>query len=89
MLIQTRSLVCGSLVHSVTACLYFLANHGPTQLDLVLMSALSQHVALLPVVGRADAMTATEALDRCRLVQHMLAEPGEYVAGMEPFQIHR
>jgi septin family protein len=46
------------------------------------MAGLSEHVALLPVVGKADSMTAAEAEDCCMLVQHMLAEPREYVAGL-------
>lgn len=77
------------MVHSMTACLYFLPPHGPTKLDLVLMSALSPHVALLPAVGKADAMTPTEALECCKLVQHMLAEPGDYVAGMKAVKSYR
>jgi septin family protein len=52
--------------------------HGPSQLDLALMAGLSKHVALLPVIGKADAMTAQEARECCRAVQHMLAEPYAY-----------
>jgi septin family protein len=46
------------------------------------MWGLSKRVVLLPVVGKADAMTAEEAADCCRAVQHMLAEPAEYVPGI-------
>jgi septin family protein len=46
------------------------------------MAGLSKHVPLLPVVGKADAMTAEEATDCCRAVQHMLAEPADYVPGI-------
>jgi septin family protein len=81
--------VCGSLAHSITACLYFLPPHGPSQLDLVLMAGLSKHVALLPVVGKADSMTPAEARDVCRLLQHMMAEPAEYVPGLQPIKAYR
>uniref|UniRef100_A0A383WEA1 Septin-type G domain-containing protein n=1 Tax=Tetradesmus obliquus TaxID=3088 RepID=A0A383WEA1_TETOB len=84
-----KSLVCGSLAHSVTACLYFLPPHGPTQLDLVLMAGLAPHVALLPVVGKADSMTDDEAQDCVRLVRHMLAQPEEYVPGLKPIKLYR
>ncbi|KAF6262687.1 Septin-domain-containing protein [Scenedesmus sp. NREL 46B-D3] len=77
-----KSLVCGSLAHSVTACLYFLPPHGASKLDLVLMAGLSRYVALLPVVGKADTMTAAEAEDCCQLVQDMLATPRAYVHGL-------
>ncbi|WIA17574.1 hypothetical protein OEZ85_014400 [Tetradesmus obliquus] len=84
-----KSLVCGSLAHSVAACLYFLPPHGPTQLDLVLMAGLAPHVALLPVVGKADSMTDDEAQDCVRLVRHMLAQPEEYVPGLKPIKLYR
>jgi hypothetical protein len=72
----------GCLQHSTSACIYFMPPHGPSRTDLALMAGLSQHVALLTVVGKADAMTAGEAADCCRAVQHMLAEPAEYVPGI-------
>jgi hypothetical protein len=77
-----RPLMYGCLQHSVTACIYFMPPHGPSRLDLALMAGLSKHVALLPVVGKADAMTADEASECCRAVQKMLAEPAEYVPGI-------
>jgi septin family protein len=46
------------------------------------MAGLSKHVALLPVVGKADAMTAEEARECCCAVQRMLAESAEYVPGI-------
>uniref|UniRef100_A0A383VXV4 Septin-type G domain-containing protein n=1 Tax=Tetradesmus obliquus TaxID=3088 RepID=A0A383VXV4_TETOB len=84
-----KSLVYGSLAHSVTACLYFLQPHGPSKLDLVLMAGLAKHVALLPVIGKADSMTAGEARDCVRLVQHMLEQPGEYVPGLTAIKAYR
>lgn len=73
----------------MTACLYFLPSHRPSKLDLVLMSALSPHVALLPVVGKADTMTAAEALECCKLVQQMMAQAEEYVSGLEPIRPYK
>jgi septin family protein len=81
--------VCGSLAHSVTACLYFLPPHGPSKLDLVLMAGLARHVALLPVVGKADCMSGAEAEECCRLVTHVMQQPGEYVAGLEAVELYR
>jgi septin family protein len=52
------------------------------------MAGLSRHVALLPVMGKADTMTPAEARDCCRLLQHMLAEPGEYVPGLEAIKTY-
>lgn len=34
--------------------------HLLSQVDLILMSALSQHVALIPVIAKADTMTQEE-----------------------------
>eukprot|EP00882_Tetradesmus_deserticola_P024672 GHRQ01026979.1.p1 GENE.GHRQ01026979.1~~GHRQ01026979.1.p1 ORF type:complete len:129 (-),score=41.34 GHRQ01026979.1:6-392(-) len=66
--------------------------HGPSRLDLALMAGLSKHVAVLPVVGKADTMTTDEA-DTCRqAVQHMLAEPAECVPGFkagDTFDVYR
>jgi hypothetical protein len=82
LLLLHRSLTCGCLQHSITACVYFMPPHGPSRTDLALMAGLSKHVAVLPVVGKADAMTAEEAEECCLAVQHMLAEPWEYVPGI-------
>ncbi|WIA22266.1 hypothetical protein OEZ85_004588 [Tetradesmus obliquus] len=79
----SKSLTCGCLQHSITACIYFLPPHGPFRLDLALMASLAKHAAVLPVVGKADAMTADEAAACCAAVRHMLAEPAEYVPGFK------
>ena len=82
-----RSLVCGTLASSTTACLYFLPSHGPTSLDLALMAALSRHVPLLPVVSRADTLLPEQAEEVHQLVAGLLAEPGLQVPGLSPDSI--
>ena len=56
-----RDLACGSLTHSSSVCLYWLAPEGPTATDVVIMSALSKLVPLVPVVGNADTLTEEHA----------------------------
>lgn len=77
-----RSLTCGFLQHSIIACIYFMPPHGPSRADLALMASLCKHAAVLPVVGKADAMTAHEAAVCCEAVQQMLSRPAEYVPGL-------
>jgi len=59
------------------------------KLDLVIIAALAKRVALLPVVGKADAMSEQEAAACVEAVWHMLAEPHEYVAGLNPVETYR
>jgi septin family protein len=47
------------------------------------MAGLCKHVAVLHVVGKADAITADEAAACCQAVQHMLDEPAKYVHALE------
>lgn len=54
--------MCGCLPHSVTGLLYFLTPHRVKKVDLVLMSALSQLVTVIPVIAKADTMTAAELI---------------------------
>lgn len=82
MFLYCRSLTCGFLQHSITACIYFMPPHGPSRADLALMASLCKHAAVLPVVGKADAMTAHEAAVCCEAVQRMLSRPAEYVPGL-------
>jgi hypothetical protein len=87
-----RSLVCGALVHSYTAALYFLPPTGPTATDLVLMAALSQALPLVPVVGacwtapgaQGDASSVAQLMDE---VEQLLADPGKMVPGLQPGDI--
>ena len=61
MLSACRSLACGSLTHSTSVCLYWLAPEGPTATDVVIMSAMSKLVPLIPVVGNAETLTDEHA----------------------------
>lgn len=53
----------------VDVCLYFIPPHRLKELDLLYMKRLSEHVALIPVIAKADTMTESELYD---FKQHIL-----------------
>ncbi|KAF8067209.1 glpF [Scenedesmus sp. PABB004] len=71
--------MCGQLQHSVTACLYFIPPHRMKKIDLILMAAISQLVTVVPVIGKADAMTERELVTYRGEVLRMLSAPNKYV----------
>lgn len=73
--LQCRSLACGCLENSVSLCIYLLPPHGPSKLDLVMMSYLSRFVGLLPVIAKADCMTEREVAGCQVALEEMLKEP--------------
>jgi hypothetical protein len=77
------------LQHSTTACFYFLPPHGRSKVDLVAMSALSQHVALLPVLSLPQGASEAQAGEVAETVQKVLQEPGAYVEGLQPIKMHK
>lgn len=84
-----RSLACGCLQHSVTVCIYFLPPQGPSKLDLVAMSALSKHVALLPASAVPEGSTEQETEQLQSNVRKMLADPAAYVPGLERIETYK
>ena len=75
------------LEHSCTACFYFISPLGPTALDLVVMSALSQMVPLLPVIGKADTLTSTQAKELQLRIQELIERPDQMVPALKPGSI--
>lgn len=79
-----RSLACGCLEHSPTACIYTLPPEGPNKVDLMSMSVLNQHVAVLPVITGPSSADG----ESCRqLVSKMLQNTAAYVKGLEPLEL--
>jgi septin family protein len=65
------------MAHGITACLYLLPPHSVRPTDLLLMQALSQAVAVIPVIAKADALTPAElARHRAGLTQVISSQPG-------------
>uniref|UniRef100_A0A383VX27 Uncharacterized protein n=1 Tax=Tetradesmus obliquus TaxID=3088 RepID=A0A383VX27_TETOB len=83
------SLACGCLQHSTTACFYFLPPHGPSKLDLLAMSALSQHVALLSVLTLPEGVSEEQAQQLQVTVRQLLETPGAYVEGLRPIRAYK
>ena len=79
-----RSLACGLLRSTTTVCLYLLPPSGPTQLDYLLMSALSSQTTLLPVISKADTLSAEEAQRLQLVVAEALQKPELHVKGLPP-----
>jgi hypothetical protein len=84
-----RSLASGCLQHSTTACFYFLPAHGPSKVDLVAMAALSQHVALLPVLSLPEGASEAQAEEVAATVQKTLQDPAAHVQGLQPIKMHK
>jgi septin family protein len=55
----------GELKQAITAILYFLPPHRTKPVDWIILAVLSQLVAVIPIIAKADTMTADE-LDRYR-----------------------
>lgn len=55
-------------------------------MDLLIMSALSQHVALMPVITGVG-LTADQGAACQQLVSTLLKDPGLYVEGLKPFKV--
>ena len=71
-------MICGNLPHltlcighrrtytihqsQIDVCLYFIAAHRLKAIDLKFMSAIAARVALIPVIAKADSMTAEETV---------------------------
>jgi hypothetical protein len=53
------------------------------------MSALSQHVALLPVLSLPEGASEAQEEEMSKSVQQLLQEPGAYVEGLLPIRMHR
>ncbi|WIA23940.1 hypothetical protein OEZ85_013580 [Tetradesmus obliquus] len=70
--------MCGQLQHSITACVYFLSPHRVKKVDLIIMSALSQLVTVIPVIAKADTMTDKELSSFRSEVRAMLSCPSKY-----------
>uniref|UniRef100_A0A383WIM5 Septin-type G domain-containing protein n=1 Tax=Tetradesmus obliquus TaxID=3088 RepID=A0A383WIM5_TETOB len=70
--------MCGQLQHSITACVYFLSPHRVKKVDLIIMSALSQLVTVIPVIAKADTMTDKELSAFRSEVRAMLSCPSKY-----------
>jgi septin family protein len=63
---------------------YFLPAFGPSKVDLAVMSALSQHVALLPAISIAPGMTPQE-VEHCKAaIMDLLLDPEQLVPGLQP-----
>jgi septin family protein len=77
------------LQHSTTACFYFLPFYDLSKVDLVAVSALSQHVALLPVLTVPDEACDEQARDVVGVVQQLLEWPDVHVQGLPPIQVHQ
>uniref|UniRef100_A0A383VIX7 Septin-type G domain-containing protein n=2 Tax=Tetradesmus obliquus TaxID=3088 RepID=A0A383VIX7_TETOB len=75
----TESAMCGQLQNSITACVYFLTPHRVKKVDLIMMSALSQLVTVIPVVAKADTMTDEELATFRQEIRTRLAAPFKYV----------
>uniref|UniRef100_A0A383VX14 Uncharacterized protein n=1 Tax=Tetradesmus obliquus TaxID=3088 RepID=A0A383VX14_TETOB len=86
---MNKSLACGCLQHSTTACFYFLPPHGPSKVDLLAMSALSQHVALLPVLSLPEGLTDEQAAKLQATVRQLLQDPSAHVEGMQPIATYK
>ena len=56
-------------------CLYWLAPEGPTATDVVIMSALSKLVPLVPVVGNAETLTEEHAQKLQETIRMLAEEP--------------
>lgn len=50
----------GQLENAITAVLYLVAPHRIKKADLIIMSVLSRLVTVIPIIAKADAMTAAE-----------------------------
>eukprot|EP00878_Enallax_costatus_P014348 GHUV01015008.1.p1 GENE.GHUV01015008.1~~GHUV01015008.1.p1 ORF type:complete len:461 (+),score=142.02 GHUV01015008.1:140-1522(+) len=70
--------MCGQLQNSLTACVYFLTPHRVKKVDLIIMSALSQLVTVIPVIAKADTMTEKELEQYRKEVRTMLSAPSKY-----------
>lgn len=70
--------MCGQLQNSLTACVYFLTPHRVKKVDLIIMSALSQLVTVIPVIAKADTMTEKELHQYRTEVRTMLSSPSKY-----------
>lgn len=71
-----RGQLADLLHHSTTVLLYLLPPYGPlAKQDLVMMSALSRHVPLLPVIPMPDTAASEEAVAFQASVAAMLADP--------------
>lgn len=70
--------MCGQLAHSITACVYFLPPHRVKKVDLILISAISQLVTVIPVVSKADTMTESELAQYRAEIRDMLSAPAKF-----------
>ncbi|WIA40486.1 hypothetical protein OEZ86_013840 [Tetradesmus obliquus] len=86
---MNKSLACGCLQHSTTACFYFLPPHGPSKYDLVVMSHMSEHVALLPVVSLPSNASEEQAQQLQATVRQLLEEPGTHVKSLQPIKTYK
>ncbi|KAF8055941.1 MST4 [Scenedesmus sp. PABB004] len=83
-----KSVACGSLQHTVTACLYLLPS-GPSKLDLATMAALARHTALLPAVTLPAGTPDAEAAAGQARVRALLDAPSSLLRGLEPIPLHK
>jgi hypothetical protein len=60
-----------------------------SKVDLVAMSALSQHMALLPVLSLPQGSSDAQEEEVVATVKKVLQEPRAYVAGLQPIKIHK
>lgn len=83
-----RSVACGSLEHSPTVCIFELPPEGPARVDLLTMSVVGQHVAVLPVLN-GMGMRHDVAEERHQLVKRMLKSPGVYIENLGSIEMFR
>lgn len=60
--IQPHSPPHPTTAHQIDVCLYFIAAHRLKAIDIKFMSAIAARVALIPVIAKADSMTAEETV---------------------------
>jgi hypothetical protein len=66
----------------MTVCLYFVPPHRVKPIDWIMMAAISRHVALIPIIAKADSFTAFEMKSfREELLQVINAAGGAGAAG--------
>jgi cell division control protein 11 len=81
------SLTAGTLVHSVSACIFFLPPHRASKIDSLLIAALSKLVPVIPVISKADAMTSSELQAYRRQLRQDYFHPGCTAEGI-PMHVH-
>jgi septin family protein len=80
--------MCGQLHHSITACLYFIPPHRMKKIDLIMIAAISQLTAVIPVIGKSDSCTEGELAAYRAEVMGMLKTPSKHVDNRTLPQLH-